>query len=329
MDSRGRAGLDAVLIGDAVLTGEGEKNMSNLSRRQFALMAGAGLAAANLAQAQKGKLTAGEVVDRVKKNIGAPWPDNDPTFRDWYKIGGPDQTVTGIATSFGGNLRVLQIAQKAGLNMIIVHEPTFWSDADIRHPGTTGGQTECGAACQADPLFKLKMDWATKNNIVVWRIHDHIHARKPADGIRLGFARTIGWEKYQLKPDDLGHWKLPPTTLGEVAKYVAKTLETKSVRVVGDPNLPVTTVAYGGHGLAQNMDAIQAADCAIVSEAREYDSFEYARDAVLSGAKKGAIFISHESGEDAGMGWFADWLRPLVPEVPVKLVSTTDEFWTV
>lgn len=301
--------------------------MNTLSRRQFALLAGASLSAGNLVRAQKGKLTAGQVVERIQKNIGAPWPDNDPTFRDWFKIGGPDQTVTGIATSFGGNLRVLQLAQKAGLNMVIVHEPTFYSDADIRHPGTTGGQTECDAACQADPLFKLKMDWATKNNIVVWRIHDHIHARKP-DGIKFGWNQAMGWEKYMVE-GDLGHWKLPPTTLGELAKYVAKTLNTRSARVVGDPNLPVTTVAYGSHNLAQNMTAITSADCTIVSEAREYDSFEYARDTVLSGAKKGVIFISHESGEDAGMGWFADWLKPFVPEVPVRLISTTDEFWTV
>ena len=99
--------------------------MNTLSRRQFALLAGASLSAGNLARAQKGKLTAGQVVERIQKNIGAPWPDNDPTFRDWFKIGGPDQTVTGIATSFGGNLRVLQLAHKAGMNMVIVHEPTF------------------------------------------------------------------------------------------------------------------------------------------------------------------------------------------------------------
>src|SRR5580692_7314440 len=99
--------------------------MSTLTRRHFAQMASAGLAAGSLMGAQQGKLTAGEVVDRIKKNLGVPWPADDPTFRDTFKIAGPDTVVTGIATSFGGNLRVLQLAQKAGLNMIIVHEPTF------------------------------------------------------------------------------------------------------------------------------------------------------------------------------------------------------------
>jgi hypothetical protein len=44
------------------------------------------------------------------------------TYRDTFKIGGLDSVVTGIATSFGANLRVLQLAQKAGLNMLIPHE---------------------------------------------------------------------------------------------------------------------------------------------------------------------------------------------------------------
>jgi hypothetical protein len=33
--------------------------------------------------------------------------------------------------------------------------------------------------------------------------------------------------------------------------------------------------------------------------------------------------------EDAGMGCFAEWLKPPVPEVPVTLVPTIDEFWAV
>ena len=64
--------------------------MRTLSRRDFVVMAGAAAAATKLAQAQKGTLTAGEIVSRIKQNLGIPWPDNtDKTFRDTFKIGGP------------------------------------------------------------------------------------------------------------------------------------------------------------------------------------------------------------------------------------------------
>ena len=293
--------------------------MHSVSRRQFVLMAGAGLAAgsnlatAKLAWAQQGKLTAGEIVDRIKKNLGIPW--NDKSYRDTFKIGGPDSPVTGIATTFGTNLRVMQLAAKAGLNMIIPHEPTFYSDADVIE------------WLKDDPVYKMKLDFAKRNNMVVWRIHDHWHAHKP-DGIKLGWNKAVGWVPYQVD-GNLSRWNIPPTTLGDLAKFLAKTLESRSVRIIGDPNLRVVKVAYGGHGLAQNMEALPVADCIIVSEAREYDSFEYARDTVLSGAKKGAIFISHQAGEDMGMDEFARWIKPFVPEVPVRFIATTDEFWTV
>jgi putative NIF3 family GTP cyclohydrolase 1 type 2 len=138
----------------------------------------------------------------------------------------------------------------------------------------------------------------------------------------------MGWAKYEVA-GAFGLWDLPSTTLGEFARSLAKTLESRSVRVIGDPGLRVVRVSYGGHGLAQNMEAMQKADCVIVSETREYDSFEYARDVVLSGAKKGAIFISHQAGEDMGMDEFARWVKPFIPEVPVRWIPTTDEFWTV
>src|SRR5512143_2996578 len=135
--------------------------MSRPSRRSFLQLAGTSLAAGKRAKAQNARLTAGVVVDRIKKNLGIPW--NDSTYRDTFKIGGPNSVVSGIATSFGGNLRVLQLARKQGLNMAIVHEPTFYSDGDRID------------LVKNDPLYKLKLDWATRNNIVVWRIHDHWH----------------------------------------------------------------------------------------------------------------------------------------------------------
>jgi putative NIF3 family GTP cyclohydrolase 1 type 2 len=287
--------------------------MSRLSRRQFVHIAGSGLAGGSLGLAQRGKLSAGEVVDRIKKNLGIPW--NNSTYRDTFKIGGSESVVTGIATSFGGNLRVLKLAKKMGLNMAIVHEPTFYSDGDRID------------LVKDDPLYKLKLDWANQNEMVVWRIHDHWHARKP-DGIATGWNKGMGWEQYQIS-GSLRDFKIPETTLGELAKEVARKLETRSLRVVGDPSQKVSLVSRGGHGLAQNMEALPKADCILVSETREYDSFEYARDTVLSGAKKGAIFISHEAGEDLGMEEFARWLKPFVPEVPIQFIPTTDEFWTV
>ena len=42
-------------------------------------------------------MTAREVIELIKKNLGVPF--NDRTYRDTFKIGDPDATVTGIATA--------------------------------------------------------------------------------------------------------------------------------------------------------------------------------------------------------------------------------------
>src|SRR5215204_3650815 len=73
-------------------------------------------------------VTAGEVVDRIKKNVGVAW--RDATYRDTFKFGGPDTEVTGIATSAFCSYEVVQKASKAGCNMIIPHEDTYWNDRD-------------------------------------------------------------------------------------------------------------------------------------------------------------------------------------------------------
>ena len=110
-------------------------------------------------------MTAGEVIDRIKKNLGAPW--RDTTYRDTYKFGGPETVVTGIATTAFVTLDVVQRAAAAGLNMIIPHEATFWNDRDDT------------AVVSRDPLYAAKVELMRKHDIVVFRIHDHMHAQRP------------------------------------------------------------------------------------------------------------------------------------------------------
>jgi len=73
-------------------------------------------------------MTANEVVERIKKNLGVPW--NERTYRDTFKAGDPETEVKGIATTFMATLDLLERAHAAGMNFVITHEPTFWSDTD-------------------------------------------------------------------------------------------------------------------------------------------------------------------------------------------------------
>src|SRR5437764_13390028 len=98
-----------------------------MTRRDFAIAAGAALSATEQGLAQGASVTAKQVIERIQKQVGVPW--KTPT-RDVFKAGNPETPVRGIATTVMSTLSILQRAAAANKNLIITHEPTFWSDTD-------------------------------------------------------------------------------------------------------------------------------------------------------------------------------------------------------
>ena len=88
-------------------------------------------------------LTAGEIVARIKANLGIPW--RDTSTRDTFKFGGPETEITGIATAMFCTFKVVQQAAAAGLNLIVPHEDTYWNDRDNT------------SIVNADPLYAAKV----------------------------------------------------------------------------------------------------------------------------------------------------------------------------
>jgi putative NIF3 family GTP cyclohydrolase 1 type 2 len=259
-------------------------------------------------------LTAGAVVERIKKQVGVPWRDHTV---DTFKAGGPETPVTGIATTFMATFDVLQRASAAGKNFVITHEPTFYNHED---------QTRDFAS---DPIYAAKAAFLERNHMAVFRFHDHWHMRRP-DGIMAGVVAALGWEKFRA-PDQRS-FTLPATTLERLARDFRDRLQIKAIRVIGDPRLPVKTVAYGpGFNSLQGAMRTLARpeiDVLIVGESREWEGIEYAQDAIAAGQKKGLIALGHAISEEPGMKECAAWLKTFVTEVPIEFVPAGEPFWT-
>jgi len=73
--------------------------------------------------------------------------------------------------------------------------------------------------------------------------------------------------------------------------------------------------------------AALTSDVTLVSEAREFDAFEFFRDCNELGLKRGMICIAHEQGEEYGMQPAESWVGSIVPEVPVHYIETGEAFW--
>ena len=101
--------------------------------------------------------------------------------------------------------------------MVITHEPTFWlGNDDVR-----------GFA--ADALYQKKLQFIREHNMVVWRFHDHLHARQP-DMSAVGLAEALGWDKYGSR-DEARVYVLPSVRLRDLARDIARRLKVPAIRV--------------------------------------------------------------------------------------------------
>jgi putative NIF3 family GTP cyclohydrolase 1 type 2 len=265
--------------------------------------------------AQSNKITARELVAEIQKQVGVDWQKETV---DTFKAGNPDTPVTGVAVTMMATMDVLQRASAKGLNFIITHEPTFYAHLDAPE-----------GIAESDPVWAEKRTFIQKHGLVVWRFHDHWHMRTP-DGIEAGMIHALGWEKFQ-SPTNQYLFVLPETTLADLARQVARKLNSAVVRVVGDRNLKVTKIGFspGAAGSQREIEALEQDNVQVllVGETREWETVEYADDAVSQGRKKALIVIGHIPSEQAGMEECARWLKTFVKSVPVEFVPAKQPFW--
>lgn len=270
------------------------------------------------ASAQDRPLTARKVIQRIQEHVGVPWQKETV---DTFKAGDPETKVTGIALTMMATFDVLQRAAASGANLVITHEPTFYNHLD---------DLKEIPQKENDPVLAEKLAFIKEHHLVVWRFHDHWHRRTP-DGIEAGMVRALGWESFQDKQNQY-LFTIPETTLDKLAAELKTRLELHTMRVVGDPQMKITRVALspGAAGMQREIGALENPDIQllITGESREWETVEYAADAVSEKKNKALIVLGHIPSEQAGMEECTRWLKTFVSEVPVKFVPAAQPFWS-
>lgn len=266
------------------------------------------------AQTSSAPLTASEAIKRIIAATGATPP---PGTVDTIKGGDPNTVITGIATTFLDTYQVLEKAVADHKNFMVTHEPTFYNHPD--------DMTVLGD----DPVQAQKLAYIKEHHLVVWRFHDTWHLRHP-DGILEGVIDEFGWKPYQSAADP--HvFTLPPTTLTQLAATLRAKAGSRLMRVVGDPNMPVTQVALlpGAVGLTRQVKMLERDDVQVLvaGEASEWETVEYARDAAAQGRHKALILLGHEVSEEAGMRYCAEWLKTVLPGIPIEYIRAGEPYW--
>jgi putative NIF3 family GTP cyclohydrolase 1 type 2 len=272
-----------------------------------------------------------QVVDAIKNFSKVPvLPGNT---NDVYISGTSEAVVTGVVTTFMATVDVLRAAVKIGANMIITHEPTYFTGRDATD------------WLEGDPVYLEKKRFIDEHGLVIWRYHDRMHATHP-DGIYEGVLKELGWKKYQVS-EPLGpgsrrieeafsdYYVIPGTTLRELAEFFKAKFSMDTVQIIGDPAMACSRIGIlvgaGSMGLGveempmklmrdKNLDVI------VCGEITEWTLCAYVNDARRLGFNKALLIVGHERSEEWGMKYMAEWLTPLVPGVPVTFIDAKEPF---
>ena len=261
-----------------------------------------------------GPVTALQLIDRIR---GKAAPPSSAETADYIVAGDPTTAATGIATTAMATFDCLKTAAGSGKNLIVTLESTFWSGNDNLD------------RLEGNAVYKAKRDFIRNNNLVCFHLRGPWPAQGP-DGISAGMAKELGWDSYVLDPANPTSFKLPPTTLLGLAQELGAKLNDRTMRIVGDPKLPVTSAA-AKWGNASQLPAIhllnRPVDVVLVGYTHEWEAVEYAQDMISAGQKKGLILLGESKSEQAGMKHCAEWIKGFVTEVPVAYIPNIEPYW--
>lgn len=253
---------------------------------------------------------------------------------DTVKCGDPDQECTGVATTVYVSVEVIRQAAALNANLIICHEPLFYS-----HDDTVDW-------LEGNTVYEEKAALLAKHNIVVWRDHDHIHGGSPArirdhmDMVFYGIMQELGWEQYCIGFDKKPLlYEIPETTVRDLTAELLEKLNLTGARIVGNPDGKVRKVFFCEHVTAMTLGKRQM-DCGTIQEieAGDYDVMipfeiidwtlsEYVRDAAQLGRDKAIIEMGHFNVEELAMRYMLKWLPELLDgNTPVHFLQSGDSF---
>jgi putative NIF3 family GTP cyclohydrolase 1 type 2 len=282
-------------------------------------------------------MTVQQIIDEIIR-YSAPPVKLEKTC-DVLITGKPEMPVTGVVTTFMATADVIREAVKQGANLIITHEPTWWSGAD-----DTGW-------LKNDPIYHDKRDLIEKENMAIWRYHDHLHMHKP-DAVFVGLLKELGWEQYAVDPAPQGrispqntrenfaanfhdYYDIPETTLGALAAFFKEKLGMETVRVIGEAEMACSRVGIlpggGSLGLGSEIMPMQVMEfhdihVIVCGDITEWTLPAYVHDARQLGHRRALLIIGHERSEEWGMKYMAQWLPGLIGGLTVTFVDAKEPF---
>lgn len=273
-------------------------------------------------------MTVREIIDEIIGKTGVERIPYDMTC-DRLMSGDMDQEVTGIASTFMATVDVIKEAADKGCNLIITHEPTWFTGKDDID------------WLENDPVYKLKKQLIEDHGMAIWRFHDHMHFADE-DGIYRGIEMELGWQEYRMEEDESimpGHfdgcYQIPSISLSELCSFFKTKLDMDVIQIIGDPETTVERVSIlpgggslglGNENMPMRLMQLRGLDLIICGEILEWTLPAYVRDAHQLGLNKAIMVLGHERSEEPGMKHLPAWLESIAEGIPLTFIDAGEPF---
>ncbi|EFB7432450.1 NGG1p interacting factor NIF3 [Escherichia coli] len=239
---------------------------------------------------------------------------SQPTV-DKIIFGAEATRINKIGTCWIASMDVLRKAVFEGVNIIITHEPTFYSYADLEGEDLEFSWARKVMGYTHGDLSYLKIieqkkEFMHKNNLVIIRCHD-VMDREPTFGMSKALAHQLELDVTNIvASDDMYHvYAIEPDSAINITKRFAKNLKIYNlpgIQFYGDKARVVRTVGIGAGCFCDPIQYMEyQADYYITinDSIKTWVQTQYSKDSGLPMA-----VIGHSVAEEAGMRRLASYL---------------------
>ena len=221
-----------------------------MNRRKFVRMTGLGTAgtmlySSGISNCKMDKIITAEDLNIYLRSI----IEVDEPSVDRFVIGDPKTKITKIGTAWMPYWKTLKKVVEAGVNTLVVHEPTFYTHWDLDAENSDYQRAPIPAKDNYNKVVGEKKKWIEDNGLVIIRCHDVLD-KVPEWGIpyALGQGLGLGNENIVRSKKFYNVYEIEPTTAVQIAQKIAgslKTIHQPGVAFYGDENYEVKTIGLG------------------------------------------------------------------------------------
>jgi putative NIF3 family GTP cyclohydrolase 1 type 2 len=234
---------------------------------------------------------------------------------DRIVVGDPETEIAAIGTCWLPYLETCRQAVRDGVNLLVVHEPTFYThwDLDEKSPDLFGA-SPAGRKAYLEAV-ETKKSWILANKLVVIRCHD-VTDKVGGWGIPFAFGEALGFRADDIVRSQAYYnvYRIDPRPALEVARAIARKLtgvRQPGVAFYGDKDRTVGTVGVGTGCYCNPIEFMGLRPdlfIALDDVVRTWTQTVYAQD-----TGHPLVIINHGASEEAGVRALAEHLRQTYP----------------